>query len=79
MVNRKVPKSLKHFCFEAIPALITPHILKLVHRTDASAWFLKFYGLANVDREEILAKQVSRKTVTFKRRCDVILLRVAVE
>ncbi len=58
MVNRKVPKTLKQACYEAIPTLITPHIRKLAHRTDASTWFLKLYGQADIDRNLILDQQV---------------------
>lgn len=61
MVKRKSPKPLKLICFESIPTLITQHIRKLVKSTDASNWFLKFYGEANVDRDAILEKQVRFK------------------
>ena len=58
MIKKKEPKTLKQICFEALPNLMTSHIRKLVHKTDASEWFLKFYGQADVDRDDILNKQV---------------------
>ena len=59
MVNRKAPKALKQACLEALPSLFTAHIRKLVKRTDASTWFLKLCGQADVDRDQVLDQQVS--------------------
>jgi hypothetical protein len=60
MVKRKPPKDLKQLCFEALPPLITAHILKVVKQLGVTEWFIKVYGHSDsANREEVLNQQVS--------------------
>ena len=57
MVKRKDVRSLKATCIEAIPAFVTKQVRKLALKAGATQWMARFYADANVDQEDLLAKQ----------------------
>ena len=59
MVRKKPVKSLKEHCLKAIPVLLRDHVRRMAQKTAASAkWFAVFEGNVDVDREELLRRQV---------------------
>lgn len=68
MVRRKPVRSLRSECLRVLPSVLRDHVRRLAHKTAALRWFALMEGNVDLDKDEVLRRQVeATKEYIFSR------------